>query len=77
MPMPICPPCKKEMRVEKNGVPITNGIYLYFGDKYKCPRCGSEVVARFGEKIDLNVDGNEKHLKTANQSGLLIEVDNL
>lgn len=54
MTAPICVPCKQEMRCEKTGCVVNDrtvgsfpATYRY-GDRWKCPTCGHEIVAGFG-----------------------------
>ncbi len=49
---PVCVTCKCEMRPETNGVGVLDmadfGPYeLWDADKWKCPKCGIEVVGGF------------------------------
>lgn len=62
-PNPVCAACGKEMRCEKNGVVVENGSVQWQGDLFKCPKCGTEVVAAFGngEDIHLPVDYGKSH----------------
>ena len=51
---PICVKCKIEYRPEKNGVVVeymaSFGSYqLFFADLHKCPKCGDEIIAGFGQ----------------------------
>ncbi len=51
---PVCPKCHCELRPETNGVGVLdvndNGAYeLWDADKWKCPKCGMEVIGGFGE----------------------------
>lgn len=44
--MYICTKCKKEMRCEKTGVIARWGdSHCYAGDKFRCPKCKSEILA--------------------------------
>ena len=50
---PVCVKCKCELRPETNGIGVLdmndNGAYeLWDADKWKCPKCGIEVVGGFG-----------------------------
>ena len=49
---PVCVKCNCELRPETNGVGVLdmndNGAYeLWDADKWKCPKCGIEVVGGF------------------------------
>jgi len=77
MPRAICAKCAVEMEIEKNDFSVKdvamNTIWrnfpatVWFGDKYKCPKCDWEVVIGFGSgmedtddtyKADLVFDNN-------------------
>ena len=50
---PICVPCGRFYRPEKNGVLFVEALdgtpyKLWSGDKWKCPNCGSEVIVGSG-----------------------------
>lgn len=53
---PVCVKCKAEMRPQQNGIYIelldTDGhpYQIWSGDKWRCPKCASEIVAGFGLK---------------------------
>ena len=43
--MVVCVECKKEMRVNQNGLGVRYGnSHVYAGDKYVCPECGKELI---------------------------------
>jgi len=43
--MNICIGCEVEMRCVKTGFTVRWGdTHCYRGDKYRCPRCGVEIV---------------------------------
>ena len=49
---PVCARCNCELRPETNGVGVLdmndNGAYeLWDADKWKCPKCGIEIVGGF------------------------------
>ena len=49
---PVCVKCHRELRPETNGVGVLdmndNEAYeIYDADKWKCPKCGLEVVGGF------------------------------
>jgi len=51
---PVCPKCNCELHPETNGVGVLdvtdNGAYeLWDADKWKCPKCGLEVVGGLGD----------------------------
>ena len=43
--MKVCVSCRCEMRCDKNsvGAEFGNG-HVYPGDRFKCPRCGHEII---------------------------------
>ena len=54
---PICVPCRKFYRPERNGVYFTEGMpsgdtwtpyKVWVGDLFKCPECGHELLTGFG-----------------------------
>ncbi len=53
---PVCVSCEVEMRPEKNDVCLVdllaNGdqYQIWSADKWKCPKCGYEVVEGFGAR---------------------------
>lgn len=62
---PICVDCQTKMGRVRNGIPVisTRGIErtpykVTYGDLYLCRRCGSMVIAGFGES-DLNMTEGE------------------
>ena len=57
---PVCPKCNCELRPETNGVGVLDMFRpsdsdtaepyeLWDADKWKCPKCGLEVIGGFGE----------------------------
>lgn len=55
----ICVKCNCEMAVNKNGVRVRwEGNYIRHGDRYKCPRCGVEIV-RFSASTKSYHDDSE------------------
>lgn len=51
---PVCVACKCEMRPETNGVGVLDmadfgPCELWDADKWKCPKCGIEVVGGFAQ----------------------------
>lgn len=58
---PVCHDCATEMVCVKVGYAVAHnkGFNTYFGDKYRCNKCGHEVVVSFGE-------GMPKHQTTPN-----------
>lgn len=54
-PRPICFPCAKEMRCEKNDYAVkdkateTFPATVWLGDMFMCPLCHGRVVINFGE----------------------------
>lgn len=75
-PNPVCVPCGKEMRCEKNGVIVENGAVQWRGDKFKCPKCGVEVVAAFGGGEDIHIPVGSK-IPVALKGPNRVFVDNL
>ena len=52
---PVCVKCQTEMKPETNGVGVLDiadfGPYkIWDADKWKCPKCGIEVIIGFGEQ---------------------------
>jgi len=53
---PVCVKCAVDMRPEKNGfkfVEMSEGgraYQVWDGDKWKCPRCGVEVIVGWGQR---------------------------
>jgi hypothetical protein len=65
MPKPVCIPCKREMQVSKIGAVVQfnalakNGAYEQWrADLVKCPGCGAEVAARYGQQPTWTTYGN-------------------
>lgn len=50
MPRMVCVRCKIEFRVIKNEVVLAQPDALWYGDLWKCPTCGTEVVAGIGRE---------------------------
>lgn len=53
--LPICVPCKVQMKVRKNGVDLelmagSNPYQIWSGDLYECPRCSVQIVSGFGKE---------------------------
>ncbi len=54
MKAPICVPCKQEMQCELSDCIVNDpasGNFpatYWIGDKWKCPKCGHEIVAGCG-----------------------------
>lgn len=52
---PVCVKCECEMRIEKNDVRIVDHnsndrpYQIWAADKWKCPKCGMEMVIGFGK----------------------------
>jgi hypothetical protein len=45
---PFCVECKVSFRCEANGVVLYyGGGHCYRGDKFKCPKCGNEILSGF------------------------------
>ncbi len=63
---PICVKCKKEYRVEKNGVFVLDtDNTLYSGDLWKCPICQHEIIKGFGNGIYKGTENYETLLNSA------------
>jgi hypothetical protein len=76
---PVCVKCNCELRPETNGVGVwdrnKNGTSkLWDADKWKCPKCGVEIVVGFGyNPVACNCDEDfQKHIKFYDDKGLLI-----
>lgn len=55
MPRPVCVKCRREMQLEKPvdvmfNADIGGAYQAYQGDLARCPGCGCEVVARWGQE---------------------------
>lgn len=57
MPRPVCVKCEMEFRRERNGIYVVEmfqgntQIYkIWQADKWKCPRCGTEIIVGFADK---------------------------
>jgi hypothetical protein len=57
MPKILCPECQVEFRLETNGVKVKETfqagqqVYrIWDADLWRCPRCGIQVVAGFGNR---------------------------
>lgn len=48
MPRPFCVTCKTEFHPEKNGVILEIYGALWHADLWKCPICGTEIIAGYG-----------------------------
>jgi len=53
-PRPCCVECKCSMKAERNGFHVrydnSGGPYqIWSGDKWKCPKCGKEIVYNWGK----------------------------
>ena len=77
---PVCVKCNCELRPETNGVGVLdvndNGAYeLWDADKWKCPRCGMEVVGGFAyNPISAHYEADfQKMIEHYRSKGLLIE----
>jgi len=78
--MPVCVKCSVNMRCEKNGVEVLDiasfGPYkIWAADKYKCPKCGNEVVVGFArEGIEHFEEGFQELVENARNHTQVIEV---
>jgi hypothetical protein len=50
---PVCVPCKREYRIEKNEVAVEQldndrAFKLWSGDLWQCPSCEHQLVTGFG-----------------------------
>ena len=77
---PVCVKCEVEMRPEKNDVGVLDmadfGPYkLWSADKYKCPKCGYEIVVGFGDDriAEHYEDSFERSIKWYEERGVLIK----
>lgn len=58
--MLICVKCLKDMECEYNGVLVAHDRYdVRYGDLYKCPECGIEIITNFG--VPVNVELAEEY----------------
>lgn len=54
MIVPICVPCGQAMRCQKNNFLVNDPssdsrpATYWYGDKWRCPNCGHEIVTGFG-----------------------------
>ena len=66
MPKPVCVKCEVEFRLEKVGVVVAETfqrdteIYkVWEADKWKCPKCGIEIVFGFADRpLKQHFDGD-------------------
>jgi hypothetical protein len=63
------------MRCSKNDFIISDGICIWHGDKYTCPKCNAEVVVGFGDHMELQA--NEGYFNQMKKEGNAINIDNL
>jgi len=77
---PVCIKCHCELRPETNGVGVLdmndNGAYeLWDADKWKCPKCGIEIVGGFAyNAISVHYEADfQKMIKHYEDKGLLIK----
>jgi len=54
-PNPVCVVCRKEMDCSRNGQVVEGEAVAWRGDRFRCPSCGIEVVAAFGEGAEREV----------------------
>jgi hypothetical protein len=53
--MNICPICRREMTCVKTGVTVHfGGGHCYAGDRFRCPKCQSEVVVCNNQSYQCN-----------------------
>ncbi len=76
---PVCVKCSCEMRPEQNGFGVLdfreNGepYELWAADKWKCPKCGIEVVGGFGNgPVSAHYEADfSKHIAFYAKTGLV------
>ena len=63
----VCSTCKREMRCDKNGIGVRwRGCHVYWGDRYKCPKCGATVI---------NTNGTPTHEDEARHDREYLDMD--
>lgn len=61
---PICVPCQRNYRCERNGVWVRLGLDgIIDADMYECPGCGHRIVRGFAQRPVERHDPNEGHRK--------------
>ena len=77
---PVCVKCCREMRPETNGIGVLdmndNRAYeLWDADKWKCPKCGVEVIGGFATgPISAHYEADfERMIKSYETRNLLIK----
>ena len=76
---PICANCNVEMECVRNEVAVWHPMepiktygtevidFIVIGDKYKCPKCGANIVTGFGKMLTA-ADHNQKYLRAVRDS---------
>ncbi len=82
MPKLVCIKCQCLFKIEKNGISAVEMVQgrpyeLSDADKWKCPGCGMEILAGFGEapwvhQQDFNKENIIEFLKEAREKGTLV-----
>ena len=50
--MPVCAPCKREFKCDKNSVRVDYGDSQFrSADRYVCPGCGTKIVVGFCREV--------------------------
>jgi hypothetical protein len=72
MPRPYCVRCQCEMHPDKNGVVLEIYGALWHADLWKCPVCGTEIIAGYGfAPVAYNYQANYGEIKSFGaQNGL-------
>jgi predicted RNA-binding Zn-ribbon protein involved in translation (DUF1610 family) len=75
---PVCVKCEVELKLVTNGIIVcdttSNGPYkLWNADKYKCPKCGAEIIVGFAESAyyEHYDEGFQKHIAIIPKSNLV------
>lgn len=67
MPRPYCVRCQCEMHPDKNGVVLEIYGALWHADLWKCPVCGTEIIAGYGFE-PMAFDCSEDYLRVREQA---------
>ena len=78
---PVCASCQVEMRPETNGVGVLDmaefgPVSLWDADLWKCPSCGHQIVAGFGDSpISRHGEGKsfEDHIEHYRRHSIVVE----
>ena len=76
---PVCVKCQTEFRAEKDGIGLLDmagygPVKIWEADLYKCPKCGTEIVAGFAQQptYEHHMDEFEGWLALKEEKSLVI-----